>query len=907
SRVKTKLVQQAYVYTDEIGGFLNRKSVYFHPALAEQEHYPALRQAVQLMTGLKLPDAFILPYLLEDPFKMVPGRFIPNVKTAQAELRDDEVRAIIRLLDDIGEAFFKHFVVTESVTKGLFLVEKKARNIQVYLGSKRSKNYQNLAKHLPEGYKILPAVFYDETHQPGAVLSGEKLYKELLKKVDAEVLGDLVQTGQSTPELQKEFIQQLQEVVFEEGQTYDANSIPAKMVQLFRKRDSNPEALRKKIKLKDQDGTIWPLSDYAFPDWLSMKGAAGETIRLRLTAILPELAPVFALKHRLLDQFEASDRNVLAKKIFDSGAELPISKVARQLQQNYPVLEQGTQLAFAILLGAESPLMMRNFKVNTRTEKMKRLSDEPIWMIESQEIFDSEACLASSYANVARILDPTESGKGLWLFGKQVLLLRPAFSGDRFFSPPLRSDKNTKPIDPIALLNLAFEIWEGLDSQPDTFTWPECEALLPAKPATWVLNPQYALEAEYLPKNLVDWAQGNPAKAHFLVAFGVKDQHHPSIQLREAFEHPDRSFDRKGFNELQKQHPNALTSAIQWAHQKGLLFDPEGESTNWLRRSYRALGNGSGLPLPHLIVVDQSLQYQLSEQASYRIASRKLDTIENRIGLTAIDLIEQLSKVGKFICSIDFKSFQLPNLPLEEQLDESYLEQHATEWQANYYQEWKRERAFEIFLIDQAMPYLLKSEEDILYRYTSGDILIKENQIYINNTTSNLEELLFTVATKSKSLTNGDLAALLRLKNKFSKRDLTDKVFNRPVKHVIELKAAPGLDVAKWALINYLGKKSPEAKAALTNQKGPWFTTTRNDQTLHILLQPILAPDCILSFQNLERLEQEHHQIALYDGAQIHLMSLPELWKHQQFKVRLALDARTWNTLQQQKDLPKEV
>ncbi|MEM6724770.1 MAG: ATP-binding protein, partial [Bacteroidota bacterium] len=273
SKTATKLVQQAYVYTDELGGFLDRKSVYFHPALAEQEDYPALRQAVQLLSGLKLPDAFILPYLTEDPFKMVPGRFIPLVKTSNTELRDNEVRAIIRLLDAIGESFFKHFVVTEGTNKGLFLIEKKGRNIQIYLGSKRSKNYQQLANHLPEGYKIIPAEFYDEANQPGTILAGEKLFKELLKKVDAEVLGDLVETGQSAPELQKEFIQQLQEVVFEEGQVYDKDSIPSKMVQLFRKRDSNPEALRKKIKLQDQDRQRWTLSDYAFPDWLSMKGA----------------------------------------------------------------------------------------------------------------------------------------------------------------------------------------------------------------------------------------------------------------------------------------------------------------------------------------------------------------------------------------------------------------------------------------------------------------------------------------------------------------------------------------------------------------------------------------------------------------------------------------------------------
>ncbi|MFK7904122.1 MAG: sacsin N-terminal ATP-binding-like domain-containing protein [Chitinophagales bacterium] len=820
SRSSKALTNLNYIFAGTEQGFLQRKTVFFHKALEQNENYGALATALQKLTELSTPQVEILPLLLELPFKTNENRLQQALKPNPVLLSETELKALLEFVAAQSLAFFSFLYMEESEEKGMYFVGKKGSFVQCFAGDKRSKLYLTATTHLPERYKFLPPKFYNSEANNKGLLEGKQLYNELIKSVDAEALSAIVAESGDT-KIQAQFLKRLPELTLKAGQVYDKSSSECNTLQLFRNKEVDVVALRKKITLEDADGNSYNLGEVCYPNMVSFKVEQLGQFKLVLSEVLPRFAPVFVLMEELVTQFPSSESALLRKMVFNAGEELPYSVILGELRRDYRTLSNAPQLAFALLMNRASNISTsRMFKVKTQGENTVFLYEHPAFYLQSQPFLQENAVLSEDYAAITDLLKLDNEKRPAFAFNDQHLFIQPFLWKNTFYLSSLQSVAGEDLQNQREIL-LEYMYQQYLSSPTDSIELEGFSTIFGFDALACVYPEPYALQSEMLPEWALQWTTDKEQSIDFLGAMGVNTHDSALVRFRQFLQTGEGEISRKDLNYFNSLERNFHLQSLQWAASQHLVFEGDAENTHWLRILYNTIEDfATNTPLPYIVgLKGENFSYGLQnfeEKTLYALQKYKQDLLQEKYGIGLANIFEQMQTAERCFVDWDIKNLQLTTTKVTEALDLEQLQAASEEWTVNYYEEWKQDAPFQIFLFDGEMPHEVQYLDTTMQHFASGNAVLHENEVYVNRHAANIEEELLGISKTTTGLTQQYILELLRLKNEVSLQNLSEDLVHTPIQRVIQQTAAPEWSAAYKALVEHLSNDENSAVYELT-------------------------------------------------------------------------------------------
>lgn len=886
SRSNRPITHLDYIFADAEQGFLQQKAVFFHKMLAQNENYAALETALQKLTELATPQAEVLPFLTDAPFKTNENRLQQAIKPNPVQLSEAELKSLLEFVKAQNLGFFSFLYMEESEEKGLYFVGKKGSFVQCYAGDKRSKLYQTATAQLPERYKFLPPKFYNPDANNKGLLEGKQLYNELIKSVDAEALSAIVAESGDT-KIQAQFLKRLPELTLKAGESYDKSSSECNTLQLFRNKEVDAADLRKKITLEDADGTTYNLAEVCYPDLVSFKVEQLGQFKLALSEVLPRFAPVFALMEQLTEQFPNSESALLRKVVFNAAEEFSHSAILGELRKDYRTLENASQLAFVVLTNrANNILVSRNFKVKTRSEQTPFLYEHPAFYLTQHAFLQGSAVLAEDYADIADLLKLDSEKRPAFAFNGQHLFIEPFLWKNTFYlsslqkatGDDLHSQRKT-------LLEYIYQKWVA--NPTDSVELQDFEAIFGFDAMACVHPKEYALEKETLPEWVLQWANDNEQRIAFLAAMGVNTADSALVQFRQFLQTNEGDISRRHLNHFNNLERNFHLQCLQWACEQDLVFEGDADNTHWLRILYNTIeAFEADAPMPYIVgLKGENFAYQLQVfegKRLYALQKYKVDLLQEKYGIGLADIFEQMQSAERCFVDWDIKNLDLATTKVTEALDVEQLEAESEEWAVNYYGEWKQDVPFRIFLYDGEMPYEVQYLDTRMQHFANGNAVLHEHQIFVNRNAANIEEELFGIAKTTTGLTQQHLLELLRLKNEVSLQNLSEDLVHTPIQRIIQQTAAPEWSAAYKALVEYLSSEENVDLYSFADvdledeQDGILTHISKNGEPVQIVLKSILRPNLSLTLGEWRVLQtiDGQSELFVFDGGSLERVEL---------------------------------
>jgi len=766
ARKNKSLLNTPYIYSKQEKSFVSHRSVFYHKLLVESDNFNALKIAIEGITELSVPPKNILPYLAAQPFRTTDKTLSRTFKYDAVILNEKATKALLAFADAANENIFA-FMVIEDNGDQTYTLRKKGQLVQYYLEKGTPRLHQAVSEVYGERYIPLATNLYHSNYRNKGLVTAQEIYKRLSNTSSEDVLSELIKQSSDTKLREKAFLK-LDEIVFELGKTYNKDSQEHQLLQLFRNREANFTKLRQKIKIKDEKGTLWNLSEIGYAKTVTISIERQGKYELPLAQILPG----FEAFHKLLDamatqfpDFEAP--TLLSRRIFYVNEEMVLDKVFEELKNNFEMLENAAQLAFMLLYARTQKHnnTLKFFKVRTMkgdvdvsTFRFFQLTETPF--TNPSAILNSEV-----YQGIKKYLKLDDVERS-FEYNDARLLVEPHFDKNTYYlSDILAETENTAEIA-IPTLDFMFQQWQLV--KVDTLTIIDEDGnnqIADFVPSKYIAPAKYAIAQEELPDWVNLWLGEEQEKLTFLATLGVNTLERPITQWRHYFLTNEGEVSLKLLNEL----GNNLQSTIQWMYQNDLTFPDTDERIQWVRRFYNKMPEiNLDMPLPYIqSLEEEKIIYGLNiqeEGAYFYIEPSQITQIEERYFTTLEQVWTALREENIFISTVDLKGLVLPTSKPEPILDVEELDERATEWTADHYQRWTAEHPFKIYLFDGKMPWQLKWFDRIISHFEDKDVIQLNEQIYLNQQLDNLEEALFSI-TKSQGLTDQHLLTLLRYKN----------------------------------------------------------------------------------------------------------------------------------------------
>ena len=886
SRSSKAVTNLDYIFAGKEQGFLQRKAVFFHKMLEKNEDYAALANALQKLTELATPQAEVLPLLTELPFKTNENRLQQALKPNPVLLSEAELKALLEFVKVQNLAFFSFLYMEESEDKGMYFVGKKGSFVQCFAGDKRSKLYQTATAQLPERYKFLPPKFYNPEANNKGLLEGKQLYNELIKSVDAEALSAIVAESGDT-KIQAQFLKRLPELTLKAGENYSKSSSECNTLQLFRNKEVDVVALRKKITLEDANGNTYKLNEVCYPNLITFKVEQLGQFKLTLSEVLPRFAPIFALMEQLTTQFPSSESALLRKMVFSAGEELLSSVVLGELRRDFRTLQNASQLAFAVLTNRANNInVSRNLKVKTRAENTPFLYEHPAFYLTQHSFLQDSAILSEDYADIAGLLKLDSEKRPAFAFNGQHLFIEPFLWKNTFYLSSLQNVTDEELQNQRqTLLEYIYQKWVA--NPTDKVELADFDKVF-GFDALACVHPQiYALANENLPEWVLQWTKDNAQRISFLAAMGVNTADSSLVRFRQFLQTGEGEISRKDLNSFNGLERNFHLQSLQWAQSQDLVFEGEAENTHWLRILYNTIDTfPANTPLPYIVgLKDENFAYKLQDfegKTLYALQKYKQDLLQEKYGIGLADIFAQMQAAERCFVDWDIKNLQLATTKVTEALDWEQLQTASKEWTVNYYREWKQDVPFQIFLYDGEMPHAVQYLDTTMQQFASENAVLHENHIYVNRNAANIEEELLGISKTTTGLTQQHLLELLRLKNEVSLQNLSDDLVHTPIQRIIQQTAAPEWSAAYKALVEHLSSEENAAvysfaDADLENEhEGILTHISKDGEPIRVVLKSILRPNLSLTLGEWRVLQTVDRQSELFvfDGGSLERVEL---------------------------------
>ncbi len=912
NRNNKNLAGKNFVFVNKNEGFANAQSIFYRENALQTRSYNALVRAVQKTTTLKMADKNIYPFLKEQPFVLAENQLIKSLKiTENLLLQEDEANNLIQFAELNSEHAFMHLTFSETEQEKTYLVEKKGNFSQAFAGKNKQKIHDTLKNLFPNKYKILPEKLFTQNLENKGLVGEEILTQEILKNASAETLSELLAEN-NNPTFQAHSISLMTEIVLREGVSYNKDSLEYQSLQLFRQKDTNIAEITKKLVVETAQGNRIPFGDLLYDQEIHFHLEKIGKYTLQLVDILPKYTEYFALLDSILLQMP--DNEPLTKKIKEIAGEISKELVLNALKADFEIIENGSQLAFLVL-------MAKNFNTNIADFEVKTLSNHKItfgenvfgesqgnFYFEAPNFVSDEAILDEKYAHCAEILRLDAEKKPYFEYNVGELRLFPYLEKNVFKSQPWESPltpeggtntsenaENISDIFRIEVIDYAFEAWKKRPT--DTFFIAMSEKYGNLKiwgnePHNWIENPEFSLESEQLPLWLRAWLdEENPEKTTFLRAWGVQTQQSEVEKVRKHLLDKGEAVTLKEIRDAQAQYPDFLPKTIEFLIEKGFSFAQQQEKAGVLRKLYQLQENpNTSLPVPYLAeVAENEAIFELAKKENavfYLCDVEKATQIQDKYNLSLTKILESGTKYNenltenqKEICFTCFDLKVCPALPLkfEEKLNRNLLLEKSFAWNTDYYNIWQEETSYKIYLFEGQMPYTLCVGDWEVCEFERGSALVEDKTIFVNANVAQVEEALFGIVPQPL------LLQLLRLKN----QQLA------PQKPQVSAENAFTSQRKFVFLREFLEKEGDyllDDFEELT-QKGNILELLKNDSKINIVLKEIQHQKLRFGAKEIKALSEPESELYLWNGEIIEKTSLENLLQGES-EVELQLDLK---------------
>ncbi|TAE74995.1 MAG: ATP-binding protein [Bacteroidetes bacterium] len=766
------LLNKKTIFINKQEGFENANQIFFNHFALQVRGYNALQKAILKGTNLKMPDKNIYEILTENPFKIEHNFWIKSWKNDNIVLQEDEAQNLIHLGEISQEYIYNHFFFEQSSNEKEYILTKKGSFSQAYAGKNKQKIHDIIAEYFSKKYKILPERLFTQSYENKGLIGENILSQELLKNVPTEVLAEIL-SETTNPLLLGETLSKIDEIIIREGVLYDKNSVEYQTISLFKQKEADLKNILPKIQVEDAQGKTYFLSEFLYQNHINFSFEKIGKYELELTKILPEYQNYFEILERISQQFIDIEPQNLHKKLSGFLGEKDKKEIFELLKNDYQTIENDNQMAFLVLYSRFYAIELENFYAYTQAGKQN--FDNKIWYWQAPDFVSKEVILDTKYSNILNLLRLNEEKRNAFEFGQGEIRKEPFLDKNIFKSSPFSETIVQNSSLQMLCMEYLFEKW--IEKQPENIVLEDenSEKIIGFVPAQTIEINDLALPQEEMPTWLQEW-QNNSTKEdekklknHFLRALGVHTHESDGVKIRQYF------FD--GQNEITlKQLKDALTNdnlfvqkTAKWLKMSGLEITQGDERLNWIRKFYNLLELNSAdtnpkIALPFITKIDKEGKWVYGfdsfETANFSfLDDNKIKQFKEKYQFSLENLLLFLKENNIQLTQLDIKICYAQSLNIEENLDNELLLSKSYEWAEQYYEKWKSETEYQIFIYENEIPYQLFINTKNAKSFTKGNTLMIEKQIFVNKNAGNIEETLFGILPQNL------LLLLLRYKN----------------------------------------------------------------------------------------------------------------------------------------------
>jgi len=508
----TQFKNEPYIYVDAEIGFRKPDEILYNQKYLQIERYGLLRSAILDLTGYFTPEAGTLAFLSQPPFKTDSSNILDYFIKDDKFLDLEQSIAVLSFCQTNNEHFFQHYTIIKNETS-YQISSRDEGSFQVRVSSRETKEliYEQFTNNL----YLLPYELDAFRDEPG-ILFGERLYDEILDNIDIDANQQILFKIIKHEGPKRKLIEGLTEIRFVHGKSYALEDHIITVLILIWEviGDLEYELLRKKIVIEDGE-KLFKLSELPpFSDSITFLEKT-----FSLVKILPENYLngdyVVALLGEL-NKIGISGNKI--KKLFGINDDLEPSDVFTLLQENYPLLKNGYQIAFLLYYNQLEAVDFRKFTVSTLDQDYNLNYS---YYIIGHNYISNSAVLAPNYKDLSEILTlPFSFG----LEDNLILLETPAIDVRGFNIPYLEKDLND--VQRLTLIEDLFSLHNDNLSLFLAQNWEiigdySTKDVLGFSPKMSVYPNSVARIIERLPDYLSNWAESTPERLSFLQALGV--------------------------------------------------------------------------------------------------------------------------------------------------------------------------------------------------------------------------------------------------------------------------------------------------------------------------------------------------------------------------------------------------
>lgn len=600
----------------------------------------------------------------------------------------ENIRAELTTAEEI-KSLIKLYQDNQKLFFKEFIIKKEGNAFSI--DDKTSKTYQVqsadkatrqfIDKNCAGNLFVLPIEFVEKYKDEEGIIKADDLHSLILEFVDVDEHKEILVDIVKYKATQK-LLHELSEFRFNTETEYTKETYEFKILDLACNvlKENDYKAFQDKVVIVVGEQDLTLSEIPPFADKIRI-----ENYNLSLSKILPDNYQNSNHLSGLINQFIALGLNKERVDSIFGLSEVPDPKdIFQMFSEQVEILDNGEQLAFLFLYGLFiEEIDFSKFKaLNVGEEEMALGTDK--YLTDFDFIQQSEI-LHQKYRGVTKIFKDfpiiIEDNDHL------LLLNEPYFADGKFVCPYIKADLSDE--QKLILVEFLFNQWNKPNRKAiiKGIDWSKIddvgtENILGFNPITSVYPIKYACEGEVLPDYLIKWIGQEESKISFLTDLGVWTENSVIVELRKVF---------KG--EIIDFHSNRLAQEKRFNEDETVLFN----SLVWLK--------------------------------------------ENGIEIKTSEQFETLRKVVEVI---NENRTNNSKLKIQEEFDFEELEKNSTEWEESYYQAWKEEANFSIFLYEGELPKSISLDEIddyVFFYFPEGNVAIDKSNIFINKNADVKKEL----------------------------------------------------------------------------------------------------------------------------------------------------------------------
>ncbi|NTS42995.1 AAA family ATPase [Flavisolibacter sp. BT320] len=731
------------------------KPHYYTSTLAQlnESEYELFKVVASKLSLGSLPDYFLLEFYAMSPFRLQEKKLVFDSRMDLLNITADEVKCFLKIATKEDADFFSKYHLYES-SEGEIMLELKPKNsFLAYSENVKVNNY--IARYHPDLFRIFPSRLKDYAGTIG--LQGDNLVKTLLQKCNfpeeqqfATLLEIVIESG---IEARNFLAERFPKVTYNLHDQIVPESSSVRLIQVLLTLNDlakAEEVIKKNVVIQWNDNKVILSEAHLMGQNDVVFEMQDKQFTLSLALILPNRdSKATEIVSKLVEQLVehvGSDRHTL-DNVFGLKGAVEKHYIYNQLKELYAAkaLDNAHQLAFLIHHAKTAKNNeLEGFTINVGNDVIS-LHDAKVYVFETECRYLPQSMILAEKYDGLKLLIPADkpffkSGSNFYAYFK------PYFEGNMFHLPGVDSlpDENRR----LGLVTDLFNCWKADEEKYSSIELAEKKEwihLLGFDPANTIVNPEWSLNSERVPPYLLTWLaesehEVNSSKRYdFLRSLGVSLGGSDIVKIRKFLLGREQIY--PGIN--YKIPETLIKNTLVFLRERNVRISINTQQVELVKVLFSRLPADfdiKSVPLPKIekqsfsclgfdfvqdgFYLNDAVYDQLNE-LNYPV-NLLPDALGKPIVLSSI--LGGQNLLHKFLSPVQLQVGVL---------DVETIENHASELNRSYYNQWKLSfPEYKIFQFPGQLPYVIKFNEEIIFRYAENDIVSTSKGIIVNNETN---------------------------------------------------------------------------------------------------------------------------------------------------------------------------